>query len=201
MPTPAPLSPEVLVSLIDLWLPIGLSAVAVFFLSMIAWTAAPHHKRETMPMGEREAGLRDALTRLGVPPGSYFFPYCDQAAMKTEEGKRRMTEGPWGRLQLYPKVPGMGGSLVGSLALYLVASVAIGYLGATTLPAGAEFSRVFQVLGTAGLMAYTVAVMPQIIWFDRSWKTFAAHLFDGVVYGLATAALFAWLWPGAPAGA
>jgi hypothetical protein len=56
-----------------------------------------------------------------------------------------------------------------------------------------------QVLGTGAILAYTAAVVPQIIWFDRRWKVFAAHLFDGVVYGLATGAAFALLWPGASA--
>lgn len=184
------------VSLGDLWLPILLATAAVFFLSMLAWTVAPHHKGEARRLGN-EADVLAALRRLGVAPGMYFFPFCEGKDMKTDEGKQRMKEGPWGRLQVYPKAPGMGASLLGSFVLYLVVSFALGCLGIPTLPRGAEFALIFHTMAIAGVLAYTAAVIPQIIWFGRSWSMFVAHLVDGLIYGLATAAIFAWLWPGA----
>jgi hypothetical protein len=188
------LSPDLLVSLTDLWLPVLVAAVAVFFLSMIAWTVAPHHKPEFRKLAA-EPGFLDAMRTLNIPAGGYFFPYVDGAGMKTEEGKRLMNEGPWGRMRLYGKKPGMGGSLLGSFALYLVVSIGVAFIGSATLPAGAPFERVLHVLGVAALLAYSAAVMPQIIWFERSWRMFLTHLFDGVVYGAATGLAFAWLWP------
>jgi hypothetical protein len=194
-PVPAaPLEADVLISLADLWLPILLSTVAIFFLSMLAWTVAPHHKHEMRKL-PNETDVLDAVRRLGVAPGAYFFPYCEGKDMKTEEGKQRYMAGPWGRLQLYPKTPSMGASMLGSALLYFVASVCLGYIGAATLPRGTEFLRVFQVVGVAGVLTYTIAIVPQIIWFGRSWASFVAHVVDGLVYGFATAALFAWLWP------
>ncbi len=195
MPVPVEiLSPDLIVSLADLSLPVLLAAVAVFFLSMIAWTAAPHHKPEFRRLAA-EPGFLDAVRSLNIPAGGYFFPYCDGAAMKTDEGRRLMDEGPWGRMRIYGKKPGMGGSLLGSFLLYLAVSVGVGFIGSATLPAGAEFERVLHVLGVAALLAYTAAVMPQIIWFERSWRMFFTHLLDGVVYAAATALIFAWMWP------
>jgi hypothetical protein len=188
------LSSDLLVSLADLWLPVVIATVAVFFLSMIAWTVAPHHKAEFRKLAA-EPGFLDALRRLNIPAGGYFFPYVDGAGMKTDEGQRLMNEGPWGRMRIYGKKPGMGGSLLGSFLLYLIVSVGIAFIGSATLPAGAGFERVLHVLGVAALLAYSAAVMPQIIWFERSWRMFFTHLFDGVVYGVATGLIFAWLWP------
>jgi hypothetical protein len=190
----AAFSPDLLVSLADLWLPVLVAAVAVFFLSMIAWTVAPHHKAEFRKLAA-EPGFLDALRKINIPAGGYFFPYVDGAGMKTEEGKRLMNEGPWGRMRLYGKKPGMGGSLLGSFVLYLIVSVGVAFIGSATLPASAGFERVLHVLGVAAILAYSAAVMPQIIWFERSWRMFFTHLFDGVVYGAATGLIFAWLWP------
>jgi hypothetical protein len=188
------LSPELIVSLTDLWLPVLIATVAVFFLSMIAWTAAPHHKAEFRKLAA-EPGVLDSLRKLNIPAGGYFFPYVDGAGMKTEEGRRLMNDGPWGRMRLYGKKPAMGSSLLGSFLLYLVVSVGLAFIGSATLPAGAAFERVLHVLGVAAILAYSAAVMPQIIWFERSWRMFLTHLFDGVVYGAATGLIFAWLWP------
>ncbi len=188
------LSQDLLVTMGDLWLPILLAAVAVFILSCIAWTIAPHHKPEYRKL-DAEAGFLDALRTLNIPAGGYFFPYCDAAAMKTEEGKRLMNEGPWGRMRVYGNKPGMGGSMLGSFVLYLVVSAAIAFVGTMTIPAGAGFGDVLRVLGTVGVLSYSVAVIPQIIWFERQWSVFFTHLFDGVVFGLATGLMFAWLWP------
>lgn len=196
MTSPALPPPDLAVSLPELWLPIVVATIAVFFLSMLAWTVAPHHKPEARPLNS-EPALFSLISSQGVKPGSYYFPFCDASEMKTNEGKRRYAEGPWGRLVLYPKRPSMGASMLGSLALYFAVSVAIAYLGSLTIGAGADFARVMRVLGLAGVLAYTAAVMPQIIWFDRRWKVFFAHLFDGVLYGLATGAAFALLWPNA----
>lgn len=194
------LSTDLAISVVDLWLPILVATLAVFFLSMIFWTIAPHHKPEARPLNSEQA-LFAMIKSQGVTPGSYYFPFCDAADMKTDDGSRRYAEGPWGRLVLYTRRPSMGASLLGSFALYLAASVALAYLGSLTIAPGAEFAPVMRVMGIGAALAYTVAVMPQIIWFDRRWKVFAAHLFDGVVYGVATGAAFALLWPSATAPA
>ncbi|MGP1309679.1 MAG: hypothetical protein ACTS27_05725 [Phycisphaerales bacterium] len=188
-------SPDLLVPLIDLWLPILLAAVVAFVLSFLAWAVSPHHKPEFRKL-DREDEMLDAVRRLNIPAGGYMFPYCDAADLKTEEGKRRMEQGPWGRLRVYGRKPGMGGSLLGSFVFYLVVSFAVAYVGSATVPAGAAFEQVLQVLGTVAILAYTAALIPHIIWFERSWRVFFTNLVDGVVFGLATALLFAWMWPG-----
>jgi hypothetical protein len=95
-----------------------------------------------------------------------------------------------------------------TLLVYLAVSVLVGYLGWNALPhagvaAGAlseslrpGFAKIMQVLGTAGVLAYCFASLPNDIWFQRSGREVLTSLIDGVIFGLITAAVFAWLWPG-----
>lgn len=197
---PGTYSPDLLVPLMDLWLPVLLATVVVFVLSFLAWTVSPHHKPEFRKL-DSEGEVLDTVRRLSIPAGGYMFPYCDAAMMKTDEGKGLMERGPWGRLRVYGKKPGIGGSLLGSFVFYLVVSVSIAYIGSATVPAGAAFEQVLQVLGTVAILAYTAALIPHIIWFERSWRVFFTNLLDGVVYGLATGLILAWMWPGVAAPA
>ena len=78
----------------------------------------------------------------------------------------------------------MGKSMAAWVVYIVVMEVFVAYLTGRTLPAGAEFLQVFQIAGTVGILAFAGAVAPQAI-------------FDGVVYGLLSAAAFGWLWPAA----
>jgi hypothetical protein len=92
----------------------------------------------------------------------------------------------------------MGANMAKSFAVYLVVSTLIGYLAvAIPLPHGAPFSKVFQVLGTAGILAYAFAFLPGDIWFQQSRRATVANVIDGIAFGLITGAVFAGLWPSA----
>jgi hypothetical protein len=56
-------------------------------------------------------------------------------------------------------------------------------------------ATVFRVLGTAGVLAYCFAFLPNGIWFGAKPRAMAMNVIDGVAYGLVTGAVFAWLWP------
>jgi hypothetical protein len=55
---------------------------------------------------------------------------------------------------------------------------------------------VFQVLGAAGILAYTFSFLPQMIWFQATPSAKVAGIIDGLVSGVATGLIFAALWPG-----
>ena len=64
-------------TLIDLWLPILVSAVLVFLASAIIWTVFKWHNSDYRQTDD-EAGVRKTLS--GSQPGFYVVPYCmDQA--------------------------------------------------------------------------------------------------------------------------
>jgi len=88
----------------------------------------------------------------------------------------------------------MGMNMALTFIFYFVVSLFIAYLGTLSLEQGASFSKVFQVTGTAGILAYCCGGIPNSIWFQQK---FLSNLIDGIAYGLITGAIFGLLWPGA----
>ena len=75
--------------------------------------------------------------------------------------------------------------------------ILVAYLAAHTLAAGAEFGTVFRITGCAAVLGYAAGTVPNSIWKGVKWSATCKFIFDGVVYGLVTGALFAWMWPAA----
>ena len=68
-------------------------------------------------------------------------------------------------------------------------------MGEHTLPPGTDYLRVFQVTGAVAFMAYGIGVIDDSIWKGQPWSSTWKFLFDGLLYALATAGAFGWLWP------
>ncbi len=181
--------------LTELWLPILLGAVACFILSSLAWTVLPHHWGDFKQLKDFDAFTR-ALQSQGLEPGYYMFPYTeDQKAMRTEEFQQLYTKGPWGTLNLWAAKPAMGKNLVLTFAYFLIVTALIGYVGYESLGKGTDSLRVFQITGTVGVLAYCASSLLNTIWFRVPLRNIITSTADGVAYGLATGAVFAWLWP------
>jgi len=196
--------------LTHLWLPILVSGVGVWIASFIAWMAVGHHKkdRDAIP-GGREQEFMDIITRMNIPPGNYGFPdFCQHDKLPRKERmealKTLYDKRPMGMLRVWGEM-NMGVNMALSFLFYLVTSAVIGYLGWAALPHGAAsvasaegsslFWKVFRVLGTAGILAYCFASFPGDLWFQKKRRAMMMDWIDGVVFGLITGALFAWLWP------
>lgn len=185
--------------LTDLWLPIILTSVALFFCSFLFWAILPHHKDDYSAAPDEEA-MRSAVRSLGLPPGRYMFPNCkDSKGMKDPELQRKMEEGPMGMLNIWP-VPNMGKNMALTFLTFLAATKLIAYLARETIPNGAEFARVFQVVGTAGVLTWCFSFIANMIWFNGGARAIVMCIIDGLVYGLVTGAIFAFLWPAATTG-
>lgn len=196
--------------LVELWLPIVLSAIAVWIASALAWTALPHHKKDFVKLPD-ESGFITHLRALNIPPGNYAIPMCSHGkGGMSEEAKRCMVEGPLGMLSLF-KVPAkMGKNMILSFCVYLAISITLAYLawvalgtpGAGSLGGvagiesrpGPTFGQVFQITGTAGILAYCFSHIPSGIWFGAARRAIIFNIIDGVVFGCITGAIFAWLW-------
>lgn len=205
--------------LTHLWLPILLSGVGVWIASFIAWMAIGHHKkdRDAIP-GGREQEFMDTLTRMGIGPGNYGFPdFCQHDALPRKERMEKMKalydRRPMGVLRVWGEM-NMGVNMAVTFMFYLFTSAVIGYLGWAALPhgsptatlpgvgtvtatalGGVSFGKVFQVCGTAGILAYCFASVPNDIWFQLKRRAMVMNWIDGIVFGLLTGAIFAWLWP------
>lgn len=182
--------------LIPLWLPIILSAVAIWVISVIACMALPHHKQDFIGLAD-EDGFMDYIRRSGIKPGNYVFPdFRGREAMKSEKIQKGLEEGPVGHLSVWQTPLTMGGKLAATFIVYLVVSTLIAYLTRVALPGAASFAKVFQVAATAGILAYCFSFIPNAVWFGSYKRTIVASFIDGIVYGLITGAIFAWRWPG-----
>jgi hypothetical protein len=183
--------------LLALWLPILLSAAAVWVVSTIFGMPFLHHKNDWIGLGPaHENAFTEFLRKSGIKPGNYLFPdFRTREAMESEKVKKALEQGPVGHLSLWRPPLGMGGKLAGCFVVYLVASTLIAYLASVTLPATAGFAKVFQVVGTAGVLAYSFSFIPNAVWFGAYRRTIVMSVIDGVVFGVMTGVIFAWRWP------
>ncbi len=181
--------------LFGLWLPIIVSAVAVFMASALAWMVLPHHKADWKGISGEDAFLGN-LGSLGIKPGQYMFPFCESGVqMKDPQFKKRWDAGPHGTLTIWSGPPNMGRNLTLTFIFYLVVGLFVAYLGAMALEPGERFIRVFRVTSVAAIIAYVFGMVPQAIWFGRPSRTLLMDVLDGLVYGSITGLIFGWLWP------
>ncbi len=55
--------------------------------------------------------------------------------------------------------------------------------------------QVFRVVWTVAFIANSMALCWGPIWFGRTWSSTLKEMFDGLVYGAATGAIFMFFWP------
>lgn len=184
--------------LLPLWLPILLSAAAVWFVSIIASMALPHHKGDFRALPD-EDGFMDDLRKRGIKPGNYIYPdFRSREAMNSEKTQKALNEGPVGHLHVWKTPLTMADKMIATFIVYLVVSTAIAYLTRVALPsapAPTPFAKVFQVAATAGVLAYCFSHIPNALWWGTYKRTIVANVIDGVLYAAITGAIFAWLWP------
>lgn len=187
-----------MVSLANLWLPILVSAAAVWIASAIAWIVMPHHKGEHKPFPDEDAVLA-AIRGQNVPPGIYAFPDWDPSKSKDPAFIAKMTAGAMGMVHVWPAnamdPKTMGGKMIMTFSYCIIVSALLAYLGTMALPKGVEFMHVFRFIGTAGIMSYTLSRIPIDICFNTPRRNMIAAMIDGIAFGLITGAVFGWLWP------
>lgn len=185
-------------TLAALWLPILLSAVFVFVVSSVIHMATPMHKGDYKKL-PGEANVLSGMRSEGVAPGHYMFPCAESMkAMGEPEMIAKFNEGPVGYVTVIPNgPPAIGKSLITWFIYSIVIGALVAYAATLGLQAGAEFMTVFRFTAVAAILGYAVGEIPQSIWKGMSWGITLKFVIDGLLYGLTTAATFAWLWPAA----
>ncbi len=185
-----------MVPILSLWLPILLSAVAVFVVSSIIHMVLPYHRSNFKKLPSEDA-VMTALREYQVTPGEYAMPYAGSSqAMGSEEYLAKTKEGPVGLLTIVPSgPPAMGKSLVLWFLYSILVGIFAAYIAGQALTPGVEYLKVFQFAGCTAFACYSVALLQDSIWFHRSWSITLKFAFDGLVYALVTAGVFGWLWP------
>lgn len=190
-----------MVALADLWLPILLAAVAVFIVSSVIHMVLPIHKGDYKKLPNEDAVL-ESMRNHGVQQGSYMFPCAgSMKEMGTPEMIEKMNKGPVGYMIVLPNGPfPIGKSLIWWFLYSIAIGVFVAYLGTLApLARGAEFMEVFRFTGTAAVLGYAMSNVVDSIWKGVAWSVTFKFVFDGLLYGLATGAVFGWMWPGVSA--
>src|SRR5688572_14525177 len=101
----------------SLWLPVVVSAVAVWLVSAVLHMVLKYHRADFRQLSEEE-GVGHTLRKAASAPGVYVIPYCsDMSAMKDPAFRKRYEDGPVALITvLRSGVPNMGKSLVQWLA-------------------------------------------------------------------------------------
>jgi hypothetical protein len=182
----------------DLWLPIVLSAVLVFVVSSVVHMVLPVHRKDHARLPGEE-GLLAAMRAAGVTPGTYAFPGCTSMKdMASPETVAKYDQGPVGFMTVRPNgPPAIGPALLKWFLLSLLIGLLGAYAGHHALPHGAAGSAVFRIVGTVAVAGYALGAIQDSIWKGMPWRVSAKFVVDGAVYGVVTAATFAWLWPAA----
>jgi hypothetical protein len=178
--------------IIDLWLPIVVSAAAVFFASAAVWMLLKWHNSDWHRSGDEEA-VRRALS--GSAPGVYLVPYVmDPGQLKEPAVSKKYVDGPQAYVTVVPNgLPAMGGKLARTFIFYLFVSVLCAYVLTRTIGTDAAYLEVFRVTGTVAWTAYGLAYVQDSIWFGKPWSITIKNLIDALIYGLLTAGIFGWL--------
>lgn len=185
-----------MVSMLQLWLPILLSSVFVFFASSVFnmllkfWHVPDYHGFSN----EDEVGA--AIRKSNATPGMYVIPYCSPEAMKSPEIHEKFKQGPVGFVCLrQPGAMNMGASLGQWFVFCLFVSVLCACLASQVLGVAAPSHQVFHVVGLAAFLAHGLGSLPNGIWWGHAWKSVFKYAVDGLIYALIVAGTFVWLWP------
>jgi hypothetical protein len=182
----------------SLWLQVVVAAVAVFVLSAIAHMVLKYHKADFRKLPD-EDGVAAALRKAGAPQGSYMLPYCsDNAQFKDPAFLKRFEDGPVAIVTMMRSgAPNLAKHLALWFGFCFLASFTTAYVARHTLTPGADDTLVLQITGTVAFIAYGYGAFQNSIWHGVPWSNAFRALIDALVYGLATGAVFCWMWPAA----
>ncbi len=186
------------VGLVDLWLPILVSAVILFVASFLAHVVLPFHKKDFKGVPNEDAFLEHVRTS-DIKPGAYFFPYCTSCKELSENPdlKKKFEAGPHGIMYRWAGMGSMGANLVLTFLFYILVGIFVGYITSLACAAGTDYVTVFRVAGATAVSAFVLGKLPHDVWFRRPLRNVLVDVIDGVVYALLMAGTFGWLWPDA----
>lgn len=180
----------------SLWLPILVSAAVVFILSAILHMVLPFHRNDFKKIA-KEDQLLDALRSLEITPGDYMVPCgATPEACKDPAFVAKMAKGPIIMMTVLKGGPmSMGKELFQWFLFSVAVAIVAAYITGHALGAGADYRQVFRYAGCVTFVAYGFGLIPDSIWYKRSWVTTWKCVADALIYALFSAGIFGWLWP------
>ncbi len=182
--------------LLQLWLPIILSAVGVFFASSLIHMVFKWHNSEYKPLPNDEV-VRKALNEIPMSPGLYSTPHCvDMKEMQSEQMQKKFREGPVALITLRRAgQPEMGKYLAQWFVLNIAIAALGGLLALQTMGIQANPHYAGHFLGLFSAIVYSAGSIQESIWMGRPWSATFKNILDALIYGVVTALVFWQLWP------
>lgn len=184
-------------ALFSLWLPILLSAVAVFVISSLIHMVIKWHSPDYRGFANEDA-VREAIRAGNPAPGRYVVPHCsDMKEMGSEAMLKKYREGPVGQITLAPPAPPNLGKSLGSWFVWcLVVAVVAACLATQAFGLDPTRARAAAKLaGAVSFIAFGFGTVMESIWAARPWSSSVKYLLDAVFYGIGSGLVFLWLWP------
>jgi hypothetical protein len=185
-----------MVTVLSLWLPVLLSAVAVFIVSSIIHMVLKYHANDFKKLANQDA-VQEALRKFNIPVGEYMLPRCDHMKeMKDPAFIEKLNKGPVMLMTVMSNGSVSMGKSLGAWFVYCaVVSVFAAYITGRAVPAGTPYLEVFRFAGCVAFTGYTLALWQGVIWYKRPLSTVLKQTFDGLVFGLVTGGVFGAMWP------
>lgn len=179
----------------SLLLPVALSAVAVFVLSMVIHMT-PWHRGDYVRLPD-EDGVMSALRPFNIPPNDYMVPHPGSGEyMKSKEYDDKQNAGPVVVMTVIPAGPWKMGKLMGTWFLFIVVVAAsVACVVGTFLPPGGGKHMVFHHIAVITFLSYAMGAVPLSIWYQRKWSTTFRYAVDSLLFALATGWIFSMMWP------
>lgn len=180
----------------SLWLPVVVSAVAVWFVSAILHMVLKYHKADYKQLPDEEA-IANAIGKASPRPGVYPLPYCpDPSKMKDPAIQKRYENGPVGMLTVIPNgMPAMGKYLGLWFVYCFLVSFVTGYVARNTLSYDTDPMTIFRITSAVAFAAYALSPIQDSVWKGIPWSNSIRAMIDGVIYALVTGLIFRLLWP------
>lgn len=181
--------------ILSLLLPIVVSAVAVFVLTMIMHMT-PWHRSDYIKLPD-EDGVMQALRPFSIPPNDYTVPHPGSGDyMKSPAYDAKRDAGPVLFLTVVPSGPWQLGKMTGLYFLFVVVvSASLAWVVGTIVPPGGDPRAVFHHVAVIAFLTYAIGAVPLSIWYNRKWSTTFKTAFDSLLYALATGWIFSVMWP------
>lgn len=183
-----------------LWIPIVVSAVAIFVVSsiihMMLDKIIPWHNQDYGKVPQQDA-VMDALRPFAIAPGDYMLPRPDSVEdMRAAEFIDKLNKGPKVVMTvMQPGMTGMGRSL-GLWFVYLLGiNVFAAYITGRALPPSAEYLQVFRFAAATVFIGFAGALWQGWIWYQRSLGTTIRSTIDGLIFALLAGGIFGYFWP------
>ena len=180
----------------SLWLPVVVSAVAVWLVSAVLHMVLKYHRADYKQLSSEEP-VGQALRSATSGPGVYIIPHCsDMSLLKDPAFRKRYEDGPVALIHvLRSGVPNMGKSLCQWFAFCLLVSFVTSYVARHSLDPGAVGIEVMRLTGTVAFIGYAFGYFQDSIWHGIPWSNSLRAILDAAVYAVVTGLVFRFLWP------